>query len=510
MMKHQKKAIVISYMNLLMGMVVNVFITPMLIVMLGDVDYSLYKVMHSFAGPLSMFHLGISTVVTRSIVKCSSSEEYSEKDKRNTMALALIASVLMALFVIAIAVVMYFLIPELYGDTYSVDSLKTGQHIFIMFVVGTVMHMLTDVFSGCILGHERYVVSAAIPLVKTISKCILLIVLLKLNASVHFVVAVDMVLAVAAFLFSAIYAIAVLGEVPRLFSFDRHQLMEIMSFGLAILLQAFVNQVNNNVDTMILGVYVSEKAIITMYASALTIYSIYNSLISVISHYFLPKATKLITNNASGRELTEFVIKPGRFQAAIAVACILGFALFGRNFITIWIGTRYMDAYGVILMLMIPVTIPLVQNAMISVLDAAMKRLVRSIVLVVIAVLNVLVSVVLVRCIGFWGAAIGTMFSLILGHGILMNIYYAREFGVEVFRMFAGIFRGVLPAGIVAAMICLPLAFFLPDTRMLFVLKCTSFVAIYFLCLILFGFNQREKMLVVDFIRNLYKKVKAR
>ena len=68
-MSKKKIAIALSYVNMLMGMVVNIYLTPMLIMTLGDVDYSLYKVMHSLAGPLTMFHLGISTVVTRSIVK---------------------------------------------------------------------------------------------------------------------------------------------------------------------------------------------------------------------------------------------------------------------------------------------------------------------------------------------------------------------------------------------------------------------------------------------------------
>lgn len=496
-MNHKSRGIVLSYLNLILGMVVNVFLTPMLIVSLGDLDYSLYKVMQSFAGPLSMFHLGISTVVTRSVVKCASSDAYSELDKKNTMALALLASGVMALLVLIAGGVMHYAIPGIYGGTYSAESLKTGQQLFAMYVAAAVLHMLTDAFSGCILGHERYTVSALIPLLKTVFKLFLLVLLLWLDLGVHAVVTIDLLLAFGVFAGTAVYAVCVLHEVPKLSCFDKGQLMEILSFGLAILLQAFVNQVNNNVDTMILGAFVEDKAVITMYSSALSIYAIYNSLISVMTHYFLPKATQLVTRKASGRELTDFVIGPGRLQAAVALACICGFSLFGRNFITIWIGPKYMDAYGVVLMLMIPVTIPLVQNAVISILDATMKRMVRSVVLVVMAVLNVIVSVILVRSIGFWGAALGTAVSLILGHGVLMNVYYAKEFGIEVFRMFVGIFRGILAAALAASAVCLPLALLLPDTVVWFVIKCVCFVVVYGLWLCLFGFNRKEKQMVL-------------
>ena len=47
-----------------------------------------------------------------------------------------------------------------------------------------------------------------------------------------------------------------------------------------------------------------------MYSSALLVYGTYNSIVSVMATFFLPKATRLVTMNASGKELTDFVIKP--------------------------------------------------------------------------------------------------------------------------------------------------------------------------------------------------------
>ncbi len=492
-MNQKKVGVLVSYLNLVMGMVSNVFLVPFLITSLGDVDYSLYKVMQSFAGPLAMFHLGISTVVTRSVVKCNTCDDYSEKDKKNTLALALLASVVMAVFVMMAGIGMYFLLPTMYGKTYTDASVAIGQKLFLIFVASTVFHMLTDAFSGCIVGHERFAVSSMLPLMKTVLKIILYIVFLKCGMGVVWVVAVDLILAVSTFSITAWYAMFILRERPRLYQFDKRQMMEILSFGGAILLQTFVNQVNNNVDNMILGMYIEEKLVITMYSSALAIYGIYNSLISVVTNYFLPKATKLISKNASGKELTDFVIHPGRYQAIIAVACILGFALFGRNFITVWIGTKYMDAYWIILMLMIPVTVPLVENAMIAVLDATLKRIYRSAVLVVMAVINVIASVFLVQAMGFWGAAIGTVASLIIGHGFLMNIYYAKEFHIEIGRMFGSIFKGILPAGLATSILCLPLALFVPNTLLWFVVKCACFMIVYMIFLWLFGLNPSEK-----------------
>ena len=67
------------------------------------------------------------------------------------------------------------------------------------------------------------------------------------------------------------------------------------------------------------------------------------------------------------------------------------------------------------MMLMGPVTIPLVQNVCLSILDAKLKRLFRSATLVIMAVINVILSIILVRFMGFWGAALGTVISLLVG-----------------------------------------------------------------------------------------------
>ena len=488
-MSQKRIGILITYANLVAGMIINVFLTPYMIASLGDVDYSIYKVIQSFAGPLAMFQLGVSTVVARSIAK----EQNATEIKRNTLAHALLASVIMAMMVLLAASVMYVLIPTAYGKTYGAESILAARKMFVFFATASILHILTDAFSGCVIGHEHFAINSSIAFGKTLGKVLLYLVFLKCGLSVVSLAVADMILAAGVFALTAGYALLVLKERPKVIAFDKKMMIEILSFGVAIFLQTFVNQVNNNVDIMILGGCTEDKSYITMYASALAIYTIYNSLISVMTNFYLPDATKLLNKGASGDDITDFVIHRGRWQAIIAVACVFGFILFGRNFIRIWIGENYINAYYVILMLMIPVTVPLVENSMIAVLDAMLKRFVRSVTLVVMAILNVAISLWLVRTIGFWGAALGTVISLIVGHGVVMNIYYSRAFGVNVLRMFREIFRGILPSGILASVLCIPVAVYLSDTITSFVIKCLCFVGVYCLFLNWFGLNDAEK-----------------
>lgn len=500
-MGQKKLGITISYFNLLFGTIINIIITPLLIYNLGDVDYSIYKVMQSFAGPLVIFNLGVSTIVTRSIVKYHTDEGYSEEDKKNTIALAMIVSLAMSIIVVIIGLILCNLIPSIYSKTYSLDELNVAQDVFVIFLFSTVLHLLTDVFTGCIMGNEKYAVNSSLALFKNILKLVLVIVLIKLGYGVKWIVAIDLIIASLTFIVAGAYSLFYLKEIPKIYVVDRKHILEITSFSLAIFLQAIVNQINNNIDVMILGAYINEKAIITMYSAALTIYNMYNSLVSVVTNFFLPKATKLITLNATGKELTDFVIKPGRFNAIIATGVICAFTVLGKEFITLWIGEKYIDAYYVTLILIIPVTIPLVINVAIAILDASLKRMYRSLVLFFMAGFNVIFSIVMIKPMGFWGVALGTAISLIIGHGILMNIYYAKTFKMEIGRMFCAIFKGIMISGISAMIICIPISMLIETSILGFIFKCICYCVIYALALYKIGMKDSEKELIIKLMK---------
>jgi O-antigen/teichoic acid export membrane protein len=505
-MKDQKKlGISISYINLILSTIVSLFLTPFIINSLGDDDYSIYKVMQSFVGPLAVFNLGVSTIVTRAIVKYRTNEDKNIKEKQNTLAVAMIASIIMAVVVAIVGCVMCMSIPSIYGKNYSIQLIHVGQIIFGIFVFSKIIHILTDVFNGCAIGHERFAFNQSMLLVKNVLRVPLIFGVLKIGMGVVAVTIIDAMVAIIVFLLTSGYSFIILKEYPKLTYISRRELLEMLSFSAAILLQAIVNQVNNNVDTMILGALVTDKAIVTMYSSALIIYGMYNSVVSVMATFFLPKATRLVTKNASGEELTDFVIKPGRYQAMIAVAIVVGFAVLGKSFIINWIGLRYVQAYYIVLILIVPVTIPLVENTAISILDASLKRLFRSLVLVIMAVINVIISIVLIKFIDYWGAALGTFISLMIGHVILMNWYYSHCFDMKIKRMFKEIFSGILPMGLIAGIINIPLIKLGEKSLVILAIKGIIFITIYCILIWKWGLKIEEKKYISQTLKIKYQ-----
>lgn len=505
-MNRKKDAIIISYISMALNFLYNFFVMPMLIDALTDNYYSIYKIVQSFAGPLTLFNLGVSTIVTRAVVSCNQNDPDSVKTKQNNIALSIIASVAMAFVLFIVSLFMRAIIPSIYGNNYSPADIVIGQNVFSIFTLSIIFHVLTDAISGMVLGHRGYTYHSLISLVKILLKALLIIVFIKLHFGVIAVSFVDLMVSITSFLLFAFYAFIIAKERPKLYFFDKKKIAEIFAYAFAILLQGVVNQINNSVDTMVLGAMITEKYIITMYSCALAIYSIYITLSSMIGTYFLPDAISLVNNKANGRQLTDFIIKPGRFQAMIAVAVLAVFGANGAQFINLWIGEKYGNAYYIAMILLIPVTIPQVQNVAVAILDATLKRKYRSIILFVMALLNLLLTICLVKVISYWGAAIATAISLVVGHGLLMNLYYRKEFKIEIGRMFGSIFHKTLLCGLIsAAFIFLANKFIitpvLSNGWLSFITSCGIQFLLYVTLLYFWGMNSDEKAFVNRHLR---------
>ncbi len=500
-MKEQKsKGILLSYLNTALGMCFNLILIPLLIAKLSDEQYSIYKVMQSFTGPLIMFNLGMSTVVARSIARFQGNPtEENRREKEKTLALVILISLGAAILVCTLGVGMDLLIPAVFRTSYTAEQLALARKLLGIFVATTALHLVSDTFRGCVQGREQFVFlygANTVQFLLRFGTILLLVYFADLNAVQ--LALVDLFLYAGLLAANVLYSFWVLRERPRLYKPRKGELLNIASFSAAILLQVIVSQVNNNMDNVILGAMVMDKQVITMYSSALSIFTIYNSLLSVFTGVYFPKAARLIAVDTDPEKMTDFVIAPGRIQAMFALAVLGAFGLFGGNFIRIWIGEKYLAAWPVAFALMVPATIPLVQNVCLSILDANLKRMFRSATLFGMALINVVVSVILVGQVGYWGAAMGTVLSFLVGHGLLMNLYYRRALKLNVKRMFCEIFSGILPVGLASCLLCLPLAIWLADTVWLFLLKCTVFAVVYACLLYRFGMRENERKLLCE------------
>lgn len=94
------------------------------------------------------------------------------------------------------------------------------------------------------------------------------------------------------------------------------------------------------------------------------------ALSTAISGVYLPHVTEIVAKNEPVKKLSDLFIKIGRYQYYLLALVASGFVIFGRDFIDIWAGKDFEEAYWITLLIIIPFTIDLIQNIGLSIMQA--------------------------------------------------------------------------------------------------------------------------------------------
>ncbi len=488
---------IISYMNVALNMAISIFLTPFLISSLGVSEYGVYRIVQSFAGQLTIASFGIASLVTRNIVFFNTTND--QKKKENFLFFAKIITFSLTGIIVIIGVVMYSLLEPMYSKSFTQEEMKIAKQLFVFLIATMGFNLICDSYLGIATAHEKFIFTKALHSIKLIFRVVLIFSLCSFGVKSIAIVATDCFIAFITMIIVILYNKIYLKEKAKYYFFDKPLLIQSLSFSFAIFLQTIINQVNQNLDNVILGAMTDSKTV-TLYSTALSLFVTYSSLVTTVGTLFGPKATKLVAKNASPEELTDFVARTGRIQFMIAGLIIGGFVLFGKNFIMIWVGKDFLPIYPIVIALFIPATIPFVETTTEALLNAKMKRLGRSLILIAMCLVNLVVSILLTKKIGYWGATIGTGFSFVFGYGVLINIYLNKTLGLKIIRLFKNVLKGTLFGGIISMIIGSMLTL-LPDNLVCFCLKVVLYTMIYTFVIYLVSANEEEKNLIKGLLK---------
>ena len=269
-----------------------------------------------------------------------------------------------------------------------------------------------------------------------------------------------------------------------------------------------MDKINWNVDQFILGA-VSGTVSAAIYAIAVQLMNMYTAFSTAISSVLLPKITKMQANDASDEEFTNIFIKTGRIQFLITSLIVTGFVIFGKEFIEIiWVGKDYTISYYIACILMISISIPLIQNVGLNILQVKNKYKYRTILLSIIAIFNVVISIPLAKMFGGIGSACATAFSLFIGQGIILNIYYHKKVKIDIIRFWKEIGRMAIPAIIIFLIGFGINIVFEPTNTVIIIIQIIIYTFLYSLFMWLFAFNKYEKELILKPIKSVLERIR--
>lgn len=495
--------IILSYVLLGLNMCVGILITPVIVGTLGDRENGLYQTIASFANSLAILDFGIGTTITRFLSKYKGLGD-QDNQTRVIFAVGRLTTILSGI-TLALGCIFSFFTPVIYQNTQSPQEIKRAQIVFLIIVVNVAITLFDHYFVGICSSEEKFQFININRIVRILLRVFLILVVLRQYPNAITLSLVDLAITIIflivdmAYVFIRLKIKIIRIDIPKLF------FKEIVLFGTTLLLQSFVNQVNTHVDKVLLGA-LSTLEIVTIYSVAMQIFGIFNALSTAINSVYLPHVTKKIHSGATNEEIDDIIIQLGRKQFMITGLCLVGFVIVGRDFIRLWMGEQYMGAWTIALIIMVPSMIELIESIAISVTLAKGKNGIRTLILAVAALFNIIFTIIFIKWFGYLGAPIATALSYVFGYIVATNIFYYKVLGINVIRVFKGIFNRIWLCLLGTGLCSIPLFLFMSSNFLMLFIK-VVYVAIFFaFFMFVYGFDKEEKNSVKKLFSKVFRK----
>lgn len=495
-----RKGIILNYFNIGLSSLIPIFYTPIMLNLMGKSEYGLYKLSSSLTGYLSLVSLGMGAAITRYIIKAR--EEEGKEAEERVFGLFLMLFRVLSILAIIVGIVLIFLAPGWYDTALTAAELGRMQVLMMIMTANMALTFLMSPYVSVVTANERFVFMQSMNIISTCFIPVVNLIVLYLGyASVGIAVS-SLVIQLLIRIVYLFYSRNSLQLKPRYSKSSLVQLKEIVIFAFWVFVAEIVDKLYASTDIALIGAVPSLGTDGVAVYNVGTVFSGIVLTIAVgISGLLAPRTNKMVFEGASNTELTDFAIKIGRIQALIIALIVSGFIAFGRPFIHFYVGDSYAESYIVALLIMIPYMIPIVQNVCLNIVVAKNRHKFRSLVYLVIALLNVLGTWVLIRKIGVSGAALMSGLALILGQGIVMNWFYSRKIGLEIKRFW----HSILPIylfPIVMALVTLILGRYIIDfySVITLIIGILAFSVIYCVFNWAFIMNSEEKQIIKDLI----------
>lgn len=502
-MSQRKVGVILTYVSQIVKILTGLLYTPIMLRLLGQSEYGLYQLVYSVVSYLGLLSMGFGSSYVRFYAQRKAKNDNEGIEKLNGMFMGIFLCI--SGVCILCGVVMICNIAHIFGMGLTNSEYKTARILMALMIISLAITFPNSVFDCNLTAHEEFIFQKLLALIQSLLNPFLALPLLLLGKGSVGIVLVSTGLTIVSFIVNGMYCIK---KLHMRFVFQGIQislLREMWIFTFFIFLSQIIDQINWSVDKFLLGRIIGTSAV-AIYGVGGQINSMYLEFSTAISNVFIPEVNRLVAEENDNVKLTKLFTKVGRIQFFIMMLILSGFIIIGQSFIKFWAGKEYKDAYWVALFLIVPVTIPLIQNLGIEIQRAKNMHKSRSLVYLGISVINVIISIPLIKSYGAIGAAVGTAFALVTGNILFINWYYHFRIRLNMVYFWNSIFK-TLPS------ICIP---WIVGTIVIQLINMKSFIqmtifvisymCVYCISVWLLGLNNYEKELIHGILYKLKKR----
>ena len=436
----------LSYISIITNIVIGLIYTPYMIRMLGQSEYGLYSLTASVIAYLTVLDLGFGDAIIRYTAKYRAEGKTREQSELFGMFIFLYSIIGIIAFIIGLLLTLnagYF-----FHETMSTEEIFKVKIMLWIMTFNIAFTFPMSIWGAIMCAYERFVFQKIVIIARNVLNPLVMVVLLSVGYKAIALVIITTIFNMFSLVANWLYCKRRLKIKVRFCLFNLGFIKEVCLYSFWIFLNVIMDRIYWNTGQFVLGIYQGTVAI-AVYSLAIQLHFMYNSFSTAISSLLLPKVIRVVVSGNDYNEVSNFFIKVGRLQYIAMSFILTSFIIFGKPFIKLWAGQGYEDTYIISLLLFVPLTVPLIQNIGITILKARNQMKFRSVVYVIIALLSLLISIPLSKEYSGIGCAVATSIALVLGHIIIMNIYYKCEQQIDIVLFWKNIAKMSVVPGVI-------------------------------------------------------------
>lgn len=501
-----KAGVVLNYVVIILNTVVGLLYTPYMLRMMGQSEYGLYSLVASVIAYLTVLDLGFGNAIVRYTAKFRAEKKTEEQYEMFGMFFLLY--LVIGIIAFGIGLGLYFNVGTLFGNTMTAVELDRARIMMLLLVANLAFTFPMSIWGSIIQAYEDFVFQKSLNIFRIILNTAVMICLLHFGYKAVAMVVVQTIFNVLTLVLNFIYCRRKL-NIHIYFRFKHFHwgfLKEVAIYSFWIFLNAIMDRVYWSTGQFVLGAMVGTAAV-AVFAIAIQLEGMYMQFSTAISSVFLPKVTAMVATNRSRKEISDLFIRTGRIQYIVLAYILSGFIIFGRQFIELWAGAGYSDAYIISLLFFIPLTVPLIQNLGITILQARNEMKFRSVLYIIIALVSLAMQIVLTRFFGGIGCAMGVSGALVVGQILIMNVYYQRRQDLDIKTFWKEISKmSIIPIVLIFSSMLVIRHFFALDSWGKLILGIAAFSLVYIPLFFRFSMTDEERNLFISMFHKIFDK----
>lgn len=495
-MNQLKAGAALNYVSICLNMVVGLIYTPYMLRMLGQSEYGLYSLAASIIAYLTVLDLGFGNAIVRYTAKFRA--EGKQREQEEMFGMFFILYIGIGVIAMIAGSVLSLNVENMFSRAMTDTEVSRTRIMLWLMTFNLAFTFPMSIWGSIMSAYERFVFQRIVSIVRSVLNPVVMILLLVVGYKAVAMVVVTTLFNVATLLVNWWYCKYRLTIKVRFAKFKWGFLKEVSIYSFWIFLNAIMDRIYWSTGQFVLGIYKGSVAI-AVYAVAIQLESMYMMFSTAISSVFLPKVTSMVTKGSSDEEISDLFIRTGRIQYIVMAYILSAFVVFGKQFIILWAGDDYADAYYLTLMFLVPLTVPLIQNLGILILQARNQMKFRSMLYIVIALCSLGLSIYLAQIYGGYGCAFATGMALLIGQGLIMNIYYQKKQRINIKVFWWEILKMSIVPAIFIVVGLYALNHFEPSnmTVLDFAKYLILYTVLYIPLFLIFSINKEEKNLLL-------------